>query len=79
MPDFSTCFLPLDGSPGSFWLWFVPLLLVLPLRSVVDSQLEGLALAAHHGAAVAHAGHHQLDAVPQQGHGGGGARRRPRR
>lgn len=57
---------------------FVPLFLVLPLGSVVISEFQGLAFAAKHGAAVADAGHHQLDAVPQQRHGGGGSCVRPR-
>lgn len=51
-----------------------PLLLIPSFRGVVDSQLKSLAFAAQHGATVPHAGDHQLDAVPQQGHGGGGSR-----
>lgn len=37
-----------------------------------------LAFAAEHGAAVSDAGHHQLNAVPQQGHSGSASRIYPR-
>ena len=51
----------------------LPLFLVLPLRGVVDSQFKSLALPTQHGAAVPHAAHHQLDAVSQKRHRGGGS------
>lgn len=56
----------------------LPVLLVLPLGGVVDSQFNSLALPTQHGAAVPHAAHHQLDAVPQERHGGGSSRVYPR-
>lgn len=56
----------------------VPLFLIPPVRSVVDSEFKGLALATQHGAAVTHTGHHQLNAVSQQGHSGGGSSIYPR-
>lgn len=40
---------------------------------MVHSQFQSLALPTQHGAAVPHAAHHQLDAVPQERHGGGGS------
>lgn len=56
----------------------LPLLLVLPLGRVVHGELQHLALATQHGAAVPHAGDHQLDAVPQQRHRARGPRVDPR-
>lgn len=64
---------PADVLCGTTNNIFVPLFLVFPLGSVVDSEFKGLALAAQHGSAVTHTAHYKLNAVPQQGHSGGGS------